>query len=138
MSVEEMVEWGYPDPRDTSLAAPIPEGTDITAEGQSRLCDRCKIEFVVSTHQEFGVCHFHHGRISPERVDGKRVWIYSCCKKERGSAGCQEGVHVFSNKDDDSKLAAVVPFKTTEAVTEGRPGDTVLDVVALDCEMICA
>lgn len=131
-----MVKWGYPDPSDPEIQSPTPRASGKTAEGERRLCDRCKVEFVVSADAPRD-CMYHHGRTAPERVDGRRMWIYSCCKAERGSAGCEEGVHVISDRDNDKKLAEVVAYMKTEDVVKDKDRDAVVDIVALDCEMVC-
>lgn len=136
LSHETMVQWGYPDSTITELV--VPSTTCVSSEGFAQTCYRCKIDFVVSTSQDMGDCIFHHGRTVPERIEGKRVWIYSCCRKERGAAGCEEGVHVFTDNDDDVKLAQRVPYKTTAQIIEekGLKGTKHVDVVGIDCEMI--
>lgn len=103
-----------------------------------RICDRCKVEFVVTPSNETGPCTYHSGKLAPEKQEGKRVWLYSCCGKERGAAGCEDSIHVFSFKDDDKRLAAYVPYMTTKQVSALK-GDSSLKalVVGMDCEMIC-
>lgn len=137
VSQETLVEWGYPDPNVAALQSPATPRP--SSEGTTTTCLRCKIDFVVLTTQTVGDCMFHHGKTAPERVDGRRMWIYSCCKKERGSAGCEEGVHVFSDRDDDIKLAERAPYKTTSQVIKDKPLSQerkFVDVVGIDCEMI--
>ncbi|TXT04930.1 hypothetical protein VHUM_04013 [Vanrija humicola] len=140
-SQESLALWGYPDSTDDALQHP--SAHHINAEGELHVCGRCKTEFIVSTDQKLGDCRYHYGKLAPERAEGRRVWIYSCCRKERGSAGCEDGVHVFSYKEDDRKLAETEPFKTTESVrealanTKGLDLPKPVDVVGMDCEMIC-
>ena len=83
-----------------------------------------------------GECHFHHGRLAPERIEGFRKWIYSCCKRERGEEGCEEGIHVFNCGDDDAMLAKRVPYvRVGKGVDDGNKGG--VEVLGMDCEMIC-
>ncbi|WOO85734.1 Exonuclease GOR [Vanrija pseudolonga] len=137
-SPESLALWGYPDSTDNELQHPSTH--QVNAEGELHLCGRCKTEFIVSTSQELGDCRYHYGKLAPERAEGRRVWVYSCCRKERGSEGCEDGVHVFSYKEDDKKLAEVEAFKTTRVVREElaktRELPKPVDVVGMDCEMI--
>ena len=146
LPLDDFALWAYPDPRDETLTSGGGEEPD--AEGTRQTCSRCKNPFVVSSKNlktRFGECHYHYGRIGPERIEGKRKWIYSCCKRERGEVGCEEGIHVFSDKEDDKALARRVGFKTVEQViaeTDAKPQvknvpRAALTVVAMDCEMIC-
>ena len=131
----ELVAWGYPDYADDSLCT---GPTTPSAEGSSTACDRCKVPFVVSAaklDERFGECKFHPGRIAPERVEGRRKWIYSCCKRERGEAGCTDGVHVFSEKEEDGKLASRYRFRRLGDIANAGTAGAV--VVGLDCEMVC-
>ncbi|EIW72717.1 hypothetical protein TREMEDRAFT_24631 [Tremella mesenterica DSM 1558] len=143
LSHEEMIKWNYPNSTDMSLTSD--ENLEPSAEGTEKICDRCKMSFVVdgkNLKERFGECKYHHGRTAPQRVEGRRKWIYSCCGRERGEAGCEEGLHVFSEKEDDGKLAKRVPFKTVKQVLESMPrkGEVEtqgwVDVVGMDCEMI--
>lgn len=129
----EFADWGYPDYNDDSLC----EGeTQPSAEGSSQTCDRCKVPFIVSADNleaRFGECKYHSGRIAPERVEGKRKWLYSCCRHERGSVGCTDGIHVFSEKENDAALAKRARFKRAKDMG----GTAIVDVLGMDCEMIC-
>ncbi|KAL7423563.1 RNA exonuclease 3 [Cryptotrichosporon argae] len=140
LALDDFAKWRYPDPRNAALTDPPVEPN---AEGTEQTCERCKVPFVVLSReldQRLGECTYHYGRPVPERVEGKRKWVYTCCKRERGSAGCEDGVHVFAEKDDDAALARRVAYRTTEAIADelrakGLPvGDA--EVVGMDCEMI--
>lgn len=139
LAPNEFREWAYPDPLDPELC--LNGGEEPDAEGTLQDCSRCKVPFTVSSkdlEQRVGECKFHYGRTAPERVEGRRKWIYSCCKRERGEAGCQDGVHVFSEKEDDAKLKRRAGFRTVKQVVEGNEAPKGwVDVVAMDCEMIC-
>lgn len=137
LPLSDFSTWRYPDPTDSSLTSG--GGEDPSAEGTKQTCSRCKVPFIVSSvHLEgrFGECRHHYGRIAPERIEGRRKWIYSCCRRERGEAGCEEGVHVFTDGEEDGALARRVGFRTVQQVRGGEAKDGV-DVVGVDCEMIC-
>ncbi|ODN84088.1 hypothetical protein L202_00105 [Cryptococcus amylolentus CBS 6039] len=140
---EDFAKWGYPLPDDPEL---VGEGTGSkpSGEGETHNCDRCKISFTVSSQNlaaRFGECRYHYGRTAPERVEGRRKWIYSCCGKERGEAGCEDGVHVFKEEDDQA-LARREGFMSVRTCAEEskRDGKSIVGdgfgVVAMDCEMI--
>lgn len=137
LPVSDFEKWRYPLPDDEELVSPKEMQPDL--EGTAQTCNRCKKEFKVSSANldaRFGECHFHHGRLAPERIEGKRKWIYSCCRRERGEAGCEEGVHVFSDGDDDRALAKRVSYVRIGQAGAGGT-DTGSVVLAMDCEMIC-
>jgi RNA exonuclease 1 len=135
--VEEMTEWGYPDLNDPEIQSKTPRSTRESAVGERRDCDRCKVEFMVVKDNAPTHCIYHHGRVAPQGIGASRQWLFGCCGKGRNEPGCEEGVHVVSDKDDDKKLAEVHAFMTTEDVVSNKKSDTVADVVAMDCEMIC-
>ena len=137
LPLSEFATWRYPNPTDTSLTTG--GGEEPSAEGASQICSRCKNPFVVSSEkldERFGECRFHYGRLAPERVEGRGKWIYSCCKRERGEAGCEDGVHVFTDGESDQALARRVGFRTVRQVRGNDAKDGVI-VVGMDCEMIC-
>lgn len=135
LPISEFEKWRYPNPDDPELVHPPKVQPD--GEGTAQTCSRCKKDFTVSSanlQARMGECHFHHGRLAPERIEGKRVWTYSCCKRARGEAGCEEGVHVFTAGDDDKILAQRVSYvKVGEEKGGTSTGSTVL---GMDCEMI--
>lgn len=137
LPVADFEKWRYPDPNDDSLVNP--PSTKPDGEGEEQTCGRCKKPFVVSSKrmkERMGECLFHHGRIAPERIEGSRRWIYSCCKRERGEEGCEEGIHVFNHADDDTMLAKRVPYvRIGNGVDAGNKGG--VEVLGMDCEMIC-
>jgi RNA exonuclease 1 len=138
MALNDFKDWAYPDPTDPNLVEGGGEEPD--AEGTTQDCSRCKVTFEVSSQhldERVGECKFHYGRVAPERVEGRRKWIYSCCKRERGEAGCEDGIHVFNEKEDDAKLKKRVGYKSVKQVAKNMRGPKGwLDVVAMDCEMI--
>jgi RNA exonuclease 1 len=139
LPVDEFEKWRYPNPSNDSLVNPPISEPD--AEGTEQKCSRCKIDFTVSSKHlkeraKEGECHFHHGRLAPERIEGIRKWIYSCCKRERGEEGCEIGVHVFNHGDDDELLAKRVSYvRVGRGVDEKNKGGA--EVLGMDCEMIC-
>ncbi|WVF70973.1 hypothetical protein IAT40_005769 [Kwoniella sp. CBS 6097] len=139
LPLDQFETWRYPNPKDEALFGPE-AGSEPDAEGTEQTCSRCKIPFVVSSkglEERFGECKFHYGRTAPERVEGRRKWIYSCCGRERGEQGCEEGIHVFSDGEDDRALAQRVAFRTVrQCVGEGGGLGAGNEVVAMDCEMI--
>lgn len=127
-------EWGYPDMDDSALQSP----QEKDPPDAMRTCDRCKVDFVVTSSNETGPCTYHFGRLAPEVREGRRTWLYSCCARERGTPGCEEGIHVFSFRDDDRKLAAYAPYKTSWQVCKSKEEPSAhIEVVGMDCEMIC-
>jgi RNA exonuclease 1 len=145
LPLDDFVAWGYPDPKDQTLIRGGGEQPD--GEGSTQTCDRCKVPFVVNSENlqgRFGECRYHYGRTAPARVEGRRKWIYSCCGKERGEAGCEDGVHVFSHKEDgaDTMLAKRQGFRTVKQVADEVGLEKIargafVEVVGMDCEMIC-
>ncbi|ORX34146.1 hypothetical protein BD324DRAFT_664472 [Kockovaella imperatae] len=143
LPLDQFKIWAYPDPRNQDL---LNGGDEPDCQGIHQTCSRCKKPFVVSSkylQSRSGECQFHYGKIQPERIEGKRKWIYTCCRRERGEAGCEEGIHVFTDGDDDAKLAKRKAFKTVQQVWEERgqagteaKSKKVADVVGMDCEMI--
>lgn len=140
LPLSEYADWGYPDYTDPKLVNP-PE-TQPDAAGTEQTCDRCQKLFVVSAdnkEERAGECRFHFGKMLPKVMEGRKKWLYSCCDSERGEKGCQEGLHVFREKDNDEALARREPYKTVKAICKGADPATKgwLEVVAIDCEMIC-
>ncbi|GMK55225.1 hypothetical protein CspeluHIS016_0202810 [Cutaneotrichosporon spelunceum] len=130
-----LIQWGYPDYGNAELIAPPVLQSEIT---ERQDCDRCKKNFDPNVSYELGSCVYHYGRPRPERKDGRRVWLYTCCGKERGGPGCEDGIHVFSFREDDSKLAALAPYQTTQQLHDQHaiPARRAMDIVGMDCEMI--
>lgn len=154
LPLEEFESWGYL----SAVPSDVEGSSEPTALGQSRKCNRCNTSFIVSNSISYldldksstsRECRYHWGRVAPERVEGKKAWLFSCCKQPRGSEGCEEGLHVFA---DDIKGLEVTPeqrreahrqlhrrraFRTTSEVRADVVNkDRALDVVAIDCEMI--
>lgn len=135
LPVADFEKWRYPNPSDSELVNPPEIQPD--GEGLDQTCSRCKKDFIVSSANlkaRMGECHFHHGRLAPERIEGRRMWIYSCCRRARGEEGCEEGVHVYTAGDDDKLLAKRVSYVKVGEAGEGT--STGLSVLGMDCEMI--
>lgn len=61
--------------------------------------------------------------------------IYRCCSMGSGTAGCAKGPHVFYEKQPEL-LHARHPFSTSASTCSGGNGLGVLDICAIDCEMV--
>lgn len=76
--------------------------------------------------------------------------IHKCCGSPAGAPGCVVGAHVFKDPEDFELLHARHPYSKSSAFGDRSPrsspgpqspsapqsSSTVLDVAALDCEMI--
>lgn len=78
---------------------------------------------------------YRHGYIiiKPPNLLGEKIKLWSCCSQPTSEGGCTRGPHVFSESEPD-ELHARHAFSWTRPPSS--EGDTALDVVALDCEMI--
>lgn len=130
-------KWRYPDPSGRAIDR-AEAGIQPNLEGHVQTCSRCKLDYTVTADisDRFGECLFHHGRLAPERVEGQRKWLFSCCGKERGREGCEEGVHVFSEGGDDILLNQRQGYKSVKEIAASSKAHAWLDVVGIDCEMI--
>jgi RNA exonuclease 1 len=141
LPIEDLQLWGYPDITDSGLTDGGGEAPN--GEGEEHTCQRCKNPFVVSSkdlEKRFGECRFHPLRTAPQRVEGRRKWIFGCCGKERGEAGCEDGIHVFSEEGNDRLLKKRVGFRSVRQIVketkEAGGVEAWVDVVGMDCEMI--
>ncbi|KZT36848.1 hypothetical protein SISSUDRAFT_1049379 [Sistotremastrum suecicum HHB10207 ss-3] len=127
LSKEKQLELGYVlDPPSS------PGGVQPSLEGKVYpKCDRCQKAFLVK-RLEHGpeTCVAHWGRQVFDKSMGEKQKIWSCCSQPLGSTGCDIGVHVFY-ENEVADLHARHAFSYTESSSA-----SVLDVVALDCEMI--
>ncbi|KAI0723275.1 Rexo1 protein [Earliella scabrosa] len=128
LSIDEMKTWGY-----IVEVPPGPGGDKPHEEGSIMTCERCKEKFVVKRRDEADQCRFHWGKAFTSKADGERRRLYTCCSRTTDDEGCATGPHVFyeSNPEDLHRRHA---FTHTRA--PHPPGDSALDIVALDCEMI--
>ncbi|KAI0774244.1 ribonuclease H-like protein [Fomes fomentarius] len=128
LSEDQMKTWGY-----VVEIPPGPGGDKPHEEGSVMTCERCTQKFVVKRCEEADQCRFHWGKAFTSRVDGERRRLYTCCSRTADEEGCATGPHVFYEKDPGD-------LHRRHAFTHSRPpqpaGDTALDIVALDCEMI--
>lgn len=126
-SIAELEKWGY-------IVNPPsgPGGDQPSLEGKVSKCERCAQPFQVKRMEKADQCVYHWGKPYTSRVNGEKTRIYTCCSRPvSDSEGCAHGPHVFyESKAED--LHARHPFSSLRP-----PGSTeVLDVVAMDCEMI--
>ncbi|KAJ4481644.1 Rexo1 protein [Lentinula edodes] len=125
--------WGY-----VVEIPPMPGGLQPSMEGKPVKCERCGELFVVRRLEEKDPgrqeCLHHWGRHYNQVSNGEKTRVYNCCSKDVSDKGCVHGPHVFYESDPDtlhlrhafSELATSVSTSSSE----------LLDVVALDCEMI--
>ena len=147
LSMDDLKKWSY--------IVDVPPGTggdQPHEEGSIKTCERCAEKFVVKRLEEADQCRFHWGKAFSSRMNGKymvlcfsfallisvrrtgeRRRVYTCCSKTPDEEGCEVGPHVFY--ESDSEL-----LHRRHAFTHSRSpsgsGDSALDIVALDCEMI--
>ncbi|KAF8759964.1 EXOIII protein [Rhizoctonia solani] len=119
-----------------------PGGTRVSDEGRQATCERCQALFVVHAPQSeeerhsFERCAYHWGKPYVNRSGGIREMIHRCCGSPTGSAGCVVGAHVFKDPEDFGLLHARHPYSESSAFGNESPRSAILDVAALDCEMI--
>ncbi|GAA5959380.1 hypothetical protein JCM8115_000093 [Rhodotorula mucilaginosa] len=120
-----------------------PGGDHVSEEGNTRKCERCLREFVVTSElsqDDREACHYHFGRMVTEKAAGVRQRVYSCCPSI-GATPCQVGPHVFKD-EKPSVLHSRVAFVPTSSLRRGLPSSasatpaTAVDIVALDCELV--
>ncbi|KAJ3799102.1 Rexo1 protein [Lentinula aff. detonsa] len=139
-SLDDLKGWGY-----VVEIPPNPGGLQPSMEGKPVKCERCGEMFVVRrleahdpARQE---CLHHWGRPYSRVANGERTRVYSCCSKDVSDKGCVHGPHVFYESEPEilhlrhafSELSGSVSASSSSAST--LPLE-LLDVVALDCEMI--
>ncbi|KAF5390620.1 hypothetical protein D9757_002712 [Collybiopsis confluens] len=148
-SLDQLKAWGY-----IVDVPPGPSHAEPSLLGKPVKCERCGELFVVRMLQEQDPgkeeCLHHWGRISSRIANGKNVSLhhkvhiahssyhsgekiraYNCCFKEVSDKGCVRGPHVFYESEPETlhlrhAFSQLAPSSTSE----------LLDVVALDCEMI--
>ncbi|KAJ1309204.1 hypothetical protein OPQ81_004873 [Rhizoctonia solani] len=135
---DQLTQWGY--------LAEVPEGpggTRVSDEGRQTTCERCQSLFVVRAPQSEEErkemserCTYHWGRTYVNKTGGVREMVHRCCGSPAGSAGCVVGAHVFKDPEDFHLLHARHPYSDSSAFAEGSSQAALLDVAALDCEMI--
>ncbi|KAF8195798.1 hypothetical protein K438DRAFT_1918956 [Mycena galopus ATCC 62051] len=106
-NIEHLIIWGF--------ILDIPEGVggdQPSLENKISNCDRCGKAFTVKRKDEADECTYHWGKPITRTANGQRERVYRCCY--RAAPG-----------DDDGCTYGPHPSPST-----------VLDVAALDCEMI--
>ncbi|KAK7061804.1 exonuclease domain-containing protein [Favolaschia claudopus] len=129
VSKEDLKLWGF------LLDIPDgPGGNEPSLENKMAKCDRCGKAFLVKRKDEAGECIFHWGKPITRTASGQRERVFRCCYRPApgDDEGCSHGPHVFyESKPED--------LHSRHAFSYLKPHpsqSTVLDVAALDCEMI--
>ncbi|CAE6365258.1 unnamed protein product [Rhizoctonia solani] len=123
LSREQLTQWGY--------LVQVPEGP-----GGTRALFVVRGAESEEDRQSLERCTFHWGKPYVNRSGGVREMIHRCCGSPTGSAGCVIGAHVFKDPEDFNLLHARHPYSESSAFADGSSQLAVLDVAALDCEMI--
>ncbi|KAF8525311.1 ribonuclease H-like protein [Gautieria morchelliformis] len=129
---EQMVAWGY------VVDVPAgPGGDRPSAEGDEMVCERCFQRFVVTPpgQGKDEACSFHWARPYTTTLNGEKIKTYKCCGMSHPGPGCAVGPHVFYEKTAE-ELHRRHPFSLSSHPPSALAEDAVLDVAALDCEMI--
>jgi RNA exonuclease len=146
---EQMVKWGY------VVDVPSgPGGDRSSAEGDEMVCERCTQRFVVTPigQGKDEACSFHwarpytttlNGQVSgiphcwmlSDAHSGEKIKTYKCCAMTHPGPGCALGPHVFYEKTAED-LHRRHPFSLSSQPPSALAEDAVLDVAAIDCEMI--
>ncbi|KAJ4478215.1 hypothetical protein J3R30DRAFT_2877546 [Lentinula aciculospora] len=140
-SLDALKSWGY-----VVEIPPTPGGVQPSMEGKPVKCERCGEMFVVRQLevQDPGrrECLHHWGRPYSRVANGERTRVYNCCSKDTTDKGCVHGPHVFYESEPEilHQRHAFSELATSQAISGSCSTSTVsselLDVVALDCEMI--
>ncbi|KAJ7638905.1 ribonuclease H-like domain-containing protein [Roridomyces roridus] len=128
MSKEAMELWGF------FLDIPEGDGGDQPSfEGSIKTCDRCGKPSVVRRKDDAEECVYHWGRPESRTVSGSKTRVYRCCSMPApDNEGCVRGPHVFY----ESKAEDLHARHAFSYLKPPPSANTVLDVAALDCEMI--
>ncbi|TFK75814.1 hypothetical protein BDN72DRAFT_831251 [Pluteus cervinus] len=129
MSMEQLGTWGF-----MTVTPPGPGGEQPSLEGKIATCERCGQPFQVKRMKEADECIYHWGKPYSTKINGEKTRVYKCCSKQVTDAeGCSRGPHTFyESKPED--LHSRHPFSFLRS--SSTPVRTILDIVALDCEMI--
>ncbi|KAJ3488366.1 hypothetical protein NLI96_g2903 [Meripilus lineatus] len=128
LSVDEMKKWNY--------IVEIPDsvgGERPSEEGSIQKCERCNEQFKVKRKEEADPCRYHWGRPYTRTANGEKRRLYNCCYRTMEDEGCERGPHVFYESDPE-QLHRRHAFSPTRKPRSA--GDSALEAVALDCEMI--
>ncbi|KAJ3970559.1 hypothetical protein EV361DRAFT_915324 [Lentinula raphanica] len=136
-SLDDLKKWGY-----VVEIPPMPGGAQPSMEGKPVKCERCGEMFVVRRletedpgRQE---CLHHWGRPYNRVANGEKTRVYNCCSKDVSDKGCVHGPHVFYESEPETlhqRHAFSELISASTSANQTSPSD-LLDVVALDCEMI--
>ncbi|TFK91509.1 Rexo1 protein [Polyporus arcularius HHB13444] len=128
LTLDELKQWGY-----ITEIPPGPGGDRPHEEGSIKTCERCTEKFVVKRREEADQCRYHWGKPFSSKMNGEKRRVYTCCSRTTDEEGCETGPHVFYETNSED-------LHRRHAFTHSRPahpdGDSALEVVALDCEMI--
>ncbi|KAF8205066.1 ribonuclease H-like domain-containing protein [Pholiota molesta] len=126
--VTELQKWGY------IVETPSGSGGEEPAiEGKIAKCERCPQYFLVKRLEDTDQCIYHWGKPSTTRANGEKVRIYTCCSRPVADGeGCSHGPHVFY----ESKAEELHSRHGFSFLSNHEPGRNLLDVAALDCEMV--
>ncbi|KAJ6628711.1 hypothetical protein B0H10DRAFT_1988935 [Mycena sp. CBHHK59/15] len=114
LSRQDLETWGF--------FLDIPDGVggcEPSIENKIAKCDRCTKPFLVRRKDEAEECIYHWGKPVSRTVSGQKVRVYRCCSRPA--------------PDDDGDLHARHAFSFLKPPPAPA---SVLDVAALDCEMI--
>ncbi|KAF8529142.1 Rexo1 protein [Hysterangium stoloniferum] len=128
----QMIEWGFVVDIPTG-----PGGDKPNSEGDEEVCERCTQRFIV-TPLGLGkdeACSFHWARPFTTTSNGEKIKTYKCCAMVHPGPGCARGPHVFYEKAPED-LHRRHPFTRSSHPAPNLSEDAVLDVAAIDCEMI--
>jgi RNA exonuclease 1 len=146
---EDMERWGY------MLEPPDGEGGEQPhLEGSVAKCERCAQPFQVTRTGSDTECLYHWGKqqtakaggmsmnISPpcfplnQVTIGEKIRVYTCCSRPAAdSEGCVHGRHVFYESAPED-LHSRHPFSFLQPPAASSSNSKVLQVAAMDCEMI--
>ncbi|KAJ7047275.1 ribonuclease H-like domain-containing protein [Mycena alexandri] len=129
LSREDLELWGF--------LLEIPDGVggdQPSLENKIAQCDRCSKSFLVKRKDEAEECIYHWGKPVSRTVSGQKVRVHRCCSRPApDDDGCVRGPgHVFY----ESKPELLHARHAYSFLKSSPSAGTVLDVAALDCEMI--
>ncbi|CAK5275619.1 unnamed protein product [Mycena citricolor] len=127
-SRETLEKWGF------IMDIPAGVGGDMpSAENQVLPCERCGQKVPVRRKEDADECFYHWGKPMSSKASGQKIRVYRCCgKMAPDDDGCVRGPHVFYESDPEL-LHARHAFSYLKPPPSAQ---TVLDVAALDCEMV--
>ncbi|KAJ7228576.1 ribonuclease H-like domain-containing protein [Mycena pura] len=128
LSKQDLELWGF--------ILDVPGGTggeQPSLENKIAKCDRCGKPFQVKRKEEAEECIYHWGKPVSRTANGQKARVYRCCSRPApDDDGCVRGPHVFyESKPEDLHARHAFSY-----LKPPPSPSTVLDVAALDCEMI--